>query len=135
MMTASSDVCSSVLTAPPKADPETLVLRAEPGRAARFRRAAIIAIAAAGSTAIVGVAWLALKPATLNLVAADDDRPQLPAKAPADAPAGAPTSYGAVPPLGAPPPGELGPPIITPQRGHGCAPAEPPASATAEAPR
>src|SRR3546814_6098586 len=29
---------------PPKADPETLVLRAAPGRVARFRRGAIIAI-------------------------------------------------------------------------------------------
>src|SRR3546814_4335501 len=76
----------------PQADPANLVLRAAPGRVARFRRGAIIAIAAAGSTAIVGVAWLDLKPATLNLVAADDDRTQLPAKAPADALAGAPTS-------------------------------------------
>src|SRR3546814_3857702 len=109
-------------TAPPKADPETLVLRAAPGRAARFRRAAIIAIAAAGSTAIVGVAWLALKPATLNLVAADDDRPQLPAKAPADALAGAPTSSGDVPPLGAPLPGDLRRPIRHHQRGLGMAP-------------
>ena len=56
-------------TAPPKADPETLVLRAAPGRVTRFRRSVIVAIAAAGLTAIVGVAWLALKPATLNLVA------------------------------------------------------------------
>src|SRR3546814_15589115 len=86
-------------------------------RAALFRRAAIIAIAAAGSTAIVGVAWLALKPATLNLVAADDDRPQLPAKAPADALAGAPTSYGDVPPPGAPLPGHLGRPILPPPLG------------------
>src|SRR3546814_169907 len=93
-------------------------------RAALFRRAAIIAIAAAGSTAIGGVAWLALKPATLNLVAADDDRPQLPAKAPADALAGAPTSYGDVPPLGAPLPGDLGRPILHHQRGLGMAPEE-----------
>src|SRR3546814_1408488 len=70
--------------APPKADPETLVLRAAPGRVTRFRRGAIVAIAVAGSTAIIGVAWLALKPATLNLVAADDDRPQLPANVSAE---------------------------------------------------
>src|SRR3546814_9303115 len=61
---------------------------------------------------------------TLNLVAADDDRPQLPAKAPADALAGAPTSYGDVPPLGAPLPGDLGRPILHHQRGLGMAPAE-----------
>src|SRR3546814_6305262 len=61
---------------------------------------------------------------TLNLVAADDDRPQLPAKAPADALAGAPTSYGDVPPLGAPLPGDLGRPILHHQRGLGMAPEE-----------
>lgn len=41
---------------PPKADPETLVLRGRPGRVVRFKRGAIIAIAALGSTAIVGTA-------------------------------------------------------------------------------
>jgi type IV secretion system protein VirB10 len=101
--------------APPKADPETLVLRAAPGRVARFRRGAIITIAAVGSTAIVGVAWLALKPATLNLVTSGDDK-QIGAKAPPDALAGAPTSYGDVPQLGAPLPGDLGRPILNHQR-------------------
>lgn len=99
----------------PKADPESLVLRAAPGRVARFRRGAIIAIAAAGSTAIVGVAWLALKPATLSLVAPSDDK-QVGANAPPDALAGAPTSYGDVPQLGAPLPGDLGGPILNRQR-------------------
>src|SRR5690606_19101858 len=82
-----------------KADPETLVLRAAPSRVTRFRRGAIIAIAAAGSAAIVGVAWLALKPATLGLAAPDDDRNLVGAKARADALAGAPASYGEVPDL------------------------------------
>ena len=100
----------------PKADPESLVLRAAPGRVTRFRRGAIIAIAAAGSTAIVGVAWLALKPTTLSLVAPSDDR-QAGAKAPPDALAGAPTSYGDVPQLGVPLPGDLGRPILNHQRG------------------
>lgn len=49
---------SSAPIAAPKADPETLVLRAAPGRVTRFRRGAIVAIAAAGSTAIIGVAWI-----------------------------------------------------------------------------
>ena len=39
---------SSAPIAAPKADPETLVLRAAPGRVTRFRRGAIVAIAAAG---------------------------------------------------------------------------------------
>lgn len=104
--------------APPKADPETLVLRAAPGRVTRFRRGAIIAIAAAGSTAIVGVAWLALKPASIDIVARGDDKLHG-AKAPPDALAGAPTSYGDVPQLGAPLPGDLGRPILNHQRRMG----------------
>ncbi|MGV1683460.1 TrbI/VirB10 family protein [Sphingopyxis sp. NJF-3] len=101
---------------PPKADPETLVLRAAPGRVARFRRGAIIAIAAAGSTAIVGVAWLALRPASVDIALPADDKP-VAAKAPPDALAGAPTSYGDIPQLGAPLPGDLGRPILNHQRG------------------
>lgn len=117
-----------------KADPETMVLRAAPGRVTRFRRGAIIAIAAAGSTAIVGVAWLALKPATLSLVASDDDK-QVAAKAPPDALAGAPTSYGDVPQLGAPLPGDLGRPILNHQRDIGTSmrPIDPAADAAARA--
>lgn len=109
---------------PAKADPETLVLRAAPGRVTRFRRGAIVAIAAAGSIAIVGVAWLALKPASLTLVAASDEKPAG-AKAPPDALAGAPTSYSDVPQLGPPLPGDLGRPILDHQRQMGMAPGEP----------
>jgi type IV secretion system protein VirB10 len=99
----------------------------------RFRRGAIIAIAAAGSTAIVGVAWLALKPATLSLVAPSDDK-QVGAKAPPDALAGAPASYGDVPQLGAPLPGDLGRPILNHQRDMGTGlPTDPAADAAARA--
>lgn len=121
--------------AAPKADPETLVLRAAPGRVTRFRRSAIVAIAAAGSTAIVGVAWLALKPATLSLVAPSDDK-LVGAKAPPDALAGAPSSYGDVPKLGPPLPGDLGRPILERQRQRGTAlPADPAADAATRAAR
>ncbi|MCR5871043.1 MULTISPECIES: TrbI/VirB10 family protein [unclassified Sphingomonas] len=99
----------------PKADPEALVLRASPGRVTRFRRGAIIAIAAAGSTAIAGAAWLALKPATLSLIAPGEDK-QIGTKAPPDALAGAPAGYGDVPKLGPPLPGDLGRPILERQR-------------------
>jgi type IV secretion system protein VirB10 len=98
--------------APTKADPETLVLRTAPRRVTRFRRGAIIAIAAVGSTAIAGTAWLALKPATLTLATPNDDRGQPGSKAPADALAGAPVSYADVPRLGPPLPGDLGRPIL-----------------------
>jgi len=118
---------------PAKADPETLVLRASPGRVTRFRRGAIIAIAAAGSVAIAGVVWLALKPATLNLIASDDGN-LVAAKAPADALAGAPASYSDVPQLGPPLPGDLGKPILDRQREMGMAmPPDPAAEAPARA--
>lgn len=116
-----------------KADPETLVLRAAPGRVTRFRRGAIIAVAAAGSTAIAGIAWLALKPPNLGLVAPGDDK-AVAAKAPPDALAGAPADYGAVPQLGPPLPGDLGRPILNHQREMAAAiPADPAAEAAARA--
>jgi type IV secretion system protein VirB10 len=99
-----------------KADPETLVLRGTPSRVVRFRRGAIIAIAALGSTAIVGVAWVALKPATFHVLAGNEDRADPGAKAPADALADAPKTYGDVPQLGPPLPGDLGRPILEHQR-------------------
>ena len=110
---------SEEASATAKADPETLVLRGVPGRVVRFRRGAVIAIAALGSTAIVGAAWFALKPATFRIVAGSDDRGDSGAKAPADALADAPKSYGDVPQLGAPLPGDLGRPILEHQRSIG----------------
>lgn len=62
------------------------------------------------------MAWLALKPASIGLIAPADDK-LVGAKAPPDALAGAPTSYGDVPQLGAPLPGDLGRPILNHQRG------------------
>nr|WP_217352618.1 MULTISPECIES: TrbI/VirB10 family protein [Sphingomonadales] len=108
-------------------------MRAAPGRVTRFRRGAIVAIAAAGSTAIIGVAWLALKPATLSLIAPSDEK-LVGAKAPPDALAGAPTSYGDVPKLGPPLPGDLGRPILERQRQlGGMVPPDPAADAVSRA--
>src|SRR5258707_15880211 len=104
---------------PAKADPETLVLRGSPGRVVRFKRGAVVAIAALGSTAIIGAAWFALKPTTFHIIAASEDRPDISAKAPADALAGAPKGYGDVPQLGPPLPGDLGPPILEHQQSIG----------------
>lgn len=117
---------------PAKVDPETLVLRGAPRRVIRFRRGAIVAIAAAGSIAIAGAAWLALKPASFSLVAASDDE-LVSAKAPPDALAGVPTSYGDVPLLGPPLPGDLGRPILDHQRRMGMVPGEPADEATRRA--
>jgi len=101
---------------PDKVDPETLVLRARPSRVVRFRRGAIVAIAGAGSLAIIGTAWMALRPAGVGLVATGDDRPAPAGKASSDALAGAPRTYGDVPQLGPPLPGDLGRPILERQR-------------------
>lgn len=100
----------------PKVDPETLVLRGAPARVTRFRRGAIIGIAAAAASAIVIVGWLALQPARLGIVLPDEERNAIAAKAPSDALAGAPASYGDVPKLGPPLPGDLGRPILARQR-------------------
>lgn len=101
---------------PAKVDPETLVLRGSPGRVVRFRRGVIVGIAALGSTALVATAWLALKPASLSLVASGEDRPVNAASAAPEALAGAPRNYGDVPRLGPPLPGDLGRPILERQR-------------------
>jgi type IV secretion system protein VirB10 len=69
-----------------------------------------------GSTALVGTAWLALRPTTLSLIASGEDRPAPAANAAPDALAGAPRSYGDVPRLGPPLPGDLGRPIVERQR-------------------
>lgn len=98
-----------------KVDPETLVLRGSPARVVRFRRGVIVAIAGLGSAALVGTAWLALRPASLGSVLNSDPRPS-PSAAPPDVLAGAPRSYGEVPRLGPPLPGDLGRPILERRR-------------------
>jgi type IV secretion system protein TrbI len=108
--------------ASPKVDPETLVLRGRPSRIIRFRRGAIIAIAALGSTAIVGVTWVALRPATFRIVAGAEVQKDIGNHAPDDALAGAPKSYGDVPRLGPPLPGDLGRPILRRQEMLGGSP-------------
>jgi type IV secretion system protein VirB10 len=119
--------------APAKVDPETLVLRAAPMRVTRFRRGVIILASGIAATAITGGAWLALKPAGIGLVASEDEREPVVAKGPADALAGAPSSYGDVPQLGPPLPGDLGKPILDHQREMGMASVDPIADPAAEA--
>lgn len=102
--------------APPKVDPETLVLRASPARATRFRRGAIVGIAGVGATIIAGAAWVALRPVSLGSVSVDDARASVAAKSRSDVLAGAPSGYGDAPKLGAPLPGDLGRPILEKQR-------------------
>ena len=99
----------------PKVDPETLVLRARPMKAIRFRRGAIIGIAALGSASLMGIAWLALKPQVFLQVAQESELSR-PSANSGDALSGLPAEYGDVPKLGPPLPGDLGRPILRAQQ-------------------
>lgn len=101
--------------APAKVDPESLVLRARPAPAIRFKRGLIVALAAVAIVVLVLTAWLALKPRSLQLVGEPGDLAE-PAKAPSDALGALPASYGDAPQLGPPLPGDLGRPILKHQQ-------------------
>lgn len=100
---------------PAKVNPETLAIRSRPVRAIRFRRGAIIGIAALGSASLMGIAWMALKPQVFRHVAQDSELSQPVAKPATDALSGLPASYGDAPRLGPPLPGDLGRPILRAQ--------------------
>ena len=100
-----------------KVDPETLVLRARPMKAIRFRRGAIIGIAALGSASLMGIAWMALKPQVFRQVVQESELSK-PSANPGDALSGVPAEYGDVPRLGPPLPGDLGRPILRAQQQH-----------------
>jgi type IV secretory pathway VirB10-like protein len=102
---------------PPKQDPETLVLRGRPRPVVRFKRGVIIAGAAIGSVSLVAVAWFALEPPSFRFAAGQEDQGEPARKTPSDALANAPSSYGDVPKLGPPLPGDLGRPILDDERG------------------
>jgi len=99
-----------------KLDPETLAIRTGPPRAIRFKRGVIIAIAAAGSASLVAVTWMALQPRLFDGVKPQEELSEPNARATSDALNGAPATYGDVPRLGAPLPGDLGKPILDHQR-------------------
>ena len=116
--------------AQPKVDPETLVLRGSPARAIRFKRGVIVSLVAIAAAGVVGTAWFALEPRAIRLAAGDDDQ-SIAAKAPTDTLSALPASYGTVPKLGPPLPGDLGRPILDRQRQLADLP-PPPASTDAQ---
>ena len=101
--------------APPKEDPETLVLRGRPRPVIRFRRGLIIGLTGAATAALVGLAWVALEPPSFRF-AGGTEEPLPASKAAADGLADAPATYADVPKLGPPLPGDLGRPILDKQR-------------------
>lgn len=79
----------------PKVDPESLALRAQPARAIRFKRGAIVGTAALVSLGLVTSAWLALQPAALQRALTDkDEAPRL--GKPSDALSPLPEDYGSL---------------------------------------
>lgn len=99
--------------APAPAPVEALRLRADPPRVARLSRPMIAVLSGVGAVAIGGALVLALQPRTPKPAA-----PQAEASAgpPAAAVSGAPKTYGDVPKLGPPLPGDLGRPIVAAQQ-------------------
>ncbi|MBN8807964.1 MAG: TrbI/VirB10 family protein [Sphingomonas sp.] len=110
---------------PPKVDPETLVLRARPARAIRFKRGVVVSLAALAAGGVVVTSWFALEPRALHLATNPDDQPPG-IKAPSDTLSSLPTSYGDAPKLGPPLPGDLGRPILDRQRQLATLPPVPP---------
>ncbi|MET4897897.1 TrbI/VirB10 family protein [Sphingomonadaceae bacterium jetA1] len=113
------DAGEAAPAAPRKLAPDTLTLRAAPRRVVRFKRGVIVGGAAAGSLAIAGVAWMALGPKALHIVASED-KAITGRNTPADGVTNLPSTYGEVKPgtpiLGQPLPGDLGRPILERQR-------------------
>ncbi len=101
---------------PLKEDPETLVLRGRPRPVVRFRRGLIAGITGAVAISLVTLAWVALEPPKLRTTATPIESDEQSERAPPDALAGAPKTYGDVPRLGPPLPGDLGRAILAHER-------------------
>lgn len=113
----------------PGLDPESLVLRPQPRRVVRFKRRVVIGIVAIASIAIFGAAWIALNGTSLRQRISDQELYNTERKPMADALSGLPKSYDQLPKppaLGAPLPGDLGPPVVDEEKKLGVTP--PPAS-------
>lgn len=98
--------------APPKEDPQRLVLRGKPRPVIRFRRGLIVGLTGAVAAGVVSLSWLALQPTSLRKAATSIESGEPDAKVGASAVANLPDSYGDVPRLGPPLPGDLGRPIL-----------------------
>lgn len=106
----------AVASQPAKLDPETLAIRTRPPRAIRFKRSVIIAIAAIGSVSLIAVTWAALKPRLFHRAKTQEELSEPNARPAGDVLNGVPATYGDVPRLGPPLPGDLGKPILEHQQ-------------------
>lgn len=103
-----------------KVDPETLVLRAKPRRAVRFRRNLLIGAGAVGALTLAGVTWLGLSPPVIKAVETAEKSGDLQKRVrpPMETLSGLPKSYADVPQLGPPLPGDLGGPLLEAQKAN-----------------
>lgn len=97
-----------------KVDPETLALRARPPRTIRFRKPVIIGGTVGASLLLAAAGWMALEPGAIQFAPAQREPDSKGANG-SDTLAGLPRSYGDVPQLGEPLPGDLGRPILRKQ--------------------
>jgi type IV secretion system protein VirB10 len=102
--------------APAKVDAASLVLRARPRPVVRFRRGLIVGISGAATALLLTLTWLALDPPDFGVAGTGIERPDPARDAPPDVLAKAPSSYGEVPRLGPPLPGDLGRAILERRR-------------------
>ena len=100
---------------PPKLDPETLAIRSRPPRAIRIKRGAVIALSALGMLFILFAAWAALRHGGLHKIAVQDQSDTA-SNGAGDSLNGLPKTYGDVPKLGPPLPGDLGKPMLDQQQ-------------------
>ncbi|WP_419914561.1 TrbI/VirB10 family protein [Hoeflea sp.] len=116
-----------------KHDPGTLDLRAAPRRAVRFRRGLVIAVAALGSGAILGITLMALQGPALRTQGQARELYNTERKPTPDGLAALPGDYSKVKPqtpqIGDPLPGDLGRPILQHRRRHGIVSGKPEPSA------
>lgn len=103
----------------PKEKPEALALRGRPRPAVRFRRGLIVAATGGAAAALVAVSWLALQPPSLRNAASHVEGEEPSGASGSEAVANLPRSYGDVPRLGPPLPGDLGRPILEHRRSLG----------------
>lgn len=107
--------------APPKADPESLALRAQPCRVIRFRRGVIVGAAGVAALALFGATWMALQ-THMGKIPVNAKGEYLAPKRMPDAVAALPSNYTGIK-LGPPLTGDLGSSVVANENSLGLNPA------------